>query len=62
MSEFNTLLWQAEIFFSMSTKVVDPALAATLQRTAEGYLARATEARQRYAAGFGSTRLAASAS
>jgi hypothetical protein len=59
MSDFNTLIWQAEIFFSMSTKVVDPALAATLQRTAEGYLARATEARQRYSDGFDAVGLAA---
>ncbi len=53
MSSFNTLLWQAEIFFSMSTKVADPSLAATLQRTAESYLAQATEARQRSFAGEG---------
>jgi hypothetical protein len=60
MSDFNTLLWQAEIFFSMSTKVVDPSLAATLQRTAEGYLAQATAARQKYCASF-ETALATSA-
>jgi len=46
MSDVNTLLWQTEIFLSMSTKVADPALAATLQRTADSYLARATEAAQ----------------
>ena len=35
MSDVNTLLWQTEIFLSMSTKVADPSLAATLQHTAE---------------------------
>jgi hypothetical protein len=59
MSEFNTLLWQAEIFFSMSRKVVDPTLAATLQQTAEGYWAQATEARQRYSANFEASGFAA---
>jgi hypothetical protein len=44
MSDVSTLLWQTEIFLSMSTKVTDPSLAATLQRTAEGYLSKATAA------------------
>jgi hypothetical protein len=48
MSEVNTLLWQAEIFLSMSRKVVDPSLAAALQNTAETYLTRATEVQQRH--------------
>jgi hypothetical protein len=44
MSDVNTLLWQTEIFLSMSTKVADPSLAATLRHTAANYLSRATEA------------------
>jgi hypothetical protein len=48
MSEVNTLLWQAEIFLSMSRKVVDPTLAATLQHTAEDYLTKATAAWQQH--------------
>jgi hypothetical protein len=48
MSEVNTLLWQAEIFLSMSRKVADPSLAAALQHTAESYVTRAAEARQRH--------------
>lgn len=44
MSDANTLLWQAEIFLSMSNKVADPSLAATLRQTAANYLSRATEA------------------
>jgi hypothetical protein len=46
MSEVNTLLWQAEIFLSMSRKVADPSLATALQNTADDYLSRATEAWQ----------------
>jgi len=44
MSDVNTLLWQTEIFLSMSNKVADPSLAATLRHTAANYLSRATEA------------------
>ncbi len=51
MSEVNTLLWQTEIFLSMSTKVADPFLAATLQRAAENYLIRATEVAHQQQAG-----------
>jgi hypothetical protein len=46
MSEVNTLLWQAEIFLSMSRKVADPSLVAALQHTAQNYLNKATEACQ----------------
>jgi hypothetical protein len=51
MSEINTLLWQTEIFLSMSTKVADPFLAAALQHAAENYLIRATEVAQQQQAG-----------
>ena len=51
MSDVNTLLWQTEIFLSMSTKVADPALAATLQQAASAYLSKATEALQQHQAG-----------
>jgi hypothetical protein len=44
MLDVNTLLWQSEIFLSMSTKVADPSLAATLRQTAANYVSRATEA------------------
>jgi hypothetical protein len=42
-AEANNYLWQAEIFFSMSTKVADPALAVSLQNVAEQYLSKAVQ-------------------
>ncbi|MEA2938797.1 MAG: hypothetical protein QOC56_2301 [Alphaproteobacteria bacterium] len=43
MADVDHYLWQAEIFFSMSTKVADPALAVSLQTVAEDYLTKATQ-------------------
>jgi hypothetical protein len=47
MLEANNYLWQAEIFFSMSTKVTDPALAVSLQNVAQQYLSKAVQLRDR---------------
>jgi hypothetical protein len=43
MQDVNEYLWQAEIFFSMSTKVADPGLAASLQNVAQNYLSKAVQ-------------------
>jgi hypothetical protein len=47
MLEANNYLWQAEIFFSMSTKVTDPGLAVSLQNMAQQYLSKALQLRDR---------------